>query len=90
MRPADADSGRAQHFWATLRRPAVVSAIVVGASAALVLGAATASPAVALAAPAVVLAGVVAWAWRAAERAAELCARSSSRAWTSPRPTSCS
>src|SRR4051794_6468567 len=71
MRPAHANAGRKEAFRAVLRRPAVVSGMVVAPSAALVLGAATGGAAVALAAPIVVLAAILVWAWRSAERAAE-------------------
>jgi hypothetical protein len=71
MGPGDANAGRGEAFRAVLRRPTVVSALVVGPSAALVVGAATADAAVALAAPLVVLAATLAWAWRSAGRAAE-------------------
>jgi hypothetical protein len=71
MGPAHANAGRPEHFRAILRRPAVVSAMVVAPSAALVLGARSGHAAVALALPVVVLGTVLAWAWRAAEGAAE-------------------
>jgi hypothetical protein len=71
MRPGHANAGRAEHFRATLRRPAVVSALVLAPSAALVAGAAYGGPLVALAAPLAALALVLAWAWSAADELAE-------------------
>ena len=69
--PAHANAGRGQHCRATLGRPAVVSALVLAPSAALVAGAAYGGAAAALAAPLAAIALIVAWAWRTGERQAE-------------------
>jgi hypothetical protein len=71
VRPANANVGRTQHFRAALRRPGVVTALVLAPSAALLAGAASAGPLGALAAPILVLALILAWAWNAADRVAE-------------------
>ncbi len=71
MGPANANVGRRVHFRATLRRPGVVTALVLAPSAALLLGAAYGGPAAALAAPVLAVALIVAWAWRAADGTAE-------------------
>lgn len=71
MGPASANAGRSEHFRATLRRPAVVSALVVVPSLALVLGAAAGGPAGALSAPVVAAVLILAGAWHAADRTAE-------------------
>jgi hypothetical protein len=71
LRPGHANAGRGEWFRATLRRPAAVSAIVLGASGALVLGSALGGAAAALAAPVVVVALVLAWAWAGADARAE-------------------
>lgn len=71
MGPANANVGRGEHFRATLRRPAVVTALVLVPSGALLLGAAYGGPAAALAAPVIGIALILALAWRAADRTAE-------------------
>ena len=71
MGPANANVGRSEHFRATLRRPGVVTALVLVPSVALLLGAAAAGPTGALAAPLAAIALIVAWAWNAADRVAE-------------------
>jgi hypothetical protein len=69
--PANANVGRSEHFRATLRRPGVVTALVLVPSLALLLGAAFGGPALALGAPVVGVALIVAWAWNAADRLAD-------------------
>ena len=71
MGPANANVGRTGHFQATLRRPGVVTALVLVPSAALLLGAAYGGPAAALAAPVAAVALILAWAWSAADGIAE-------------------
>ena len=71
MGPANANVGRSEHFRATLRRPAVVTALVLVPSLALLLGAAYGGSLGALAAPLTAIALIVAWAWNAADRIAE-------------------
>lgn len=71
MPPANANVGRGERFRATLRRPSVVTALVLAPSAALLLGASSGSVSAALAAPLVVVALILAVAWRGAERSAE-------------------
>ena len=71
MRPANANAGRGARFRATLQRPAVVSALVLGASGALVLGSAVGGARAALLAPVVAVGVVVAWAWVRADARAE-------------------
>jgi hypothetical protein len=69
--PANANVGRTAHFRATLRRPGVVTALVILPSLALLAGAATGAATAALAAPVVVVALIFAAAWHAADRTAE-------------------
>jgi hypothetical protein len=69
--PANANVGRTEHFRATLRRPGVVTALVLVPSLALLAGAATGGATAALAAPVVVVGLIVAAAWHAADRTAE-------------------
>jgi hypothetical protein len=69
--PANANVGRTGHFRATLRRPAVVTALVLLPSLALLLGAAYGGPAGAVAAPVVAIALILAGAWHTAERIAD-------------------
>jgi hypothetical protein len=69
--PTNANVGRSAHFRATLGRPAVVTALVLVPSLALLLGAAYGGATGALAAPVVAIALIVAWAWNAADRSAE-------------------
>ena len=71
MRPANANVGRVEQFRATLRRPAIVTALVLAPCAALLLGAAFGSAGGAIAAPLVVVALILAVAWNAADRSAE-------------------
>ena len=71
MGPANANAGRGDHFRATLRRPGVVTALVLLPSLALVLGAAYGGPAAALAAPLVAILVLLAVAWHTADRIAE-------------------
>ena len=52
--PGNANAGRSEHFRATLRRPGVIAALVLGPSVALMLGAAYGGPGGAAAAPVVV------------------------------------
>ena len=71
MGPGNANAGRTEHLRATLRRPGVITALVLGPSLALVLGAAYGGPGGAAAAPVFVLALIAAWTWTAADRIAE-------------------
>ena len=71
MRPANANVGRSEHFRATLRRPGVVTALVLVPSLALLLGAAYGGSLGAVAAPLSAIALIVAWAWNAADGIAE-------------------
>ena len=71
MGPANANAGRGDWFRATLRRPAVITGIVLGASAALVLGAAFGGPGAALLAPVAVVVAIVGGCWWVADRQAE-------------------
>jgi hypothetical protein len=71
MAPGNANVGRGEHFRATLRRPAVVTALVLLPSLLALAGAAYGGAAGALAAPVVAIALIVAAAWRVADRTAE-------------------
>jgi hypothetical protein len=69
--PGNANVGRADHFRATLRRPGVVTALVLVPSLALLLGAAYGGPSGAIAAPLAALALILAAAWHVADSIAE-------------------
>jgi hypothetical protein len=69
--PANANVGRTDHFRALLRRPWIVTALVLLPSLALLLGAAYAGPAGAIAAPVAAVALILAAAWYVADRIAE-------------------
>jgi hypothetical protein len=71
MGPANANSGRGEWFRAHMGRPATITAIVLGASAALLAGAAYGGPLYALLAPVSVVVAVVAGAWWLADKKAE-------------------
>ena len=71
MGPANANVGRTDHFRATLRRPGVITALVLVPSLALLLGAAYAGPPGAIAAPLATLALILAAAWHVADSIAE-------------------
>jgi len=69
--PANANVGRTDHFRGTLRRPGVVTALVLVPSLALLLGAAYGGPVAAIAAPLAAVALILAAAWHAADATAE-------------------
>jgi hypothetical protein len=69
--PASANAGRSDQFRATLRRPGVVTALVLLPSLALLLGAFYGGPAGALAAPGVAIVVILAGTWHTADRIAE-------------------
>jgi hypothetical protein len=69
--PANANVGRSEHFRATLRRPRVITALVLVPSLALLLGAALGGASGAIAAPVAGFALILAAAWYAADRIAE-------------------
>ena len=71
MGPANANVGRSEHFRATLRRPGVITALVLVPSVALLLGAAYGGATGAVAAPLAGLVLILAAAWYAADRTAE-------------------
>ena len=71
MGPANANVGRSEHFRATLRRPGVITALVLVPSLALLLGAAYGGATGALAAPLATFALILAAAWYVADRIAE-------------------
>ena len=71
MGPAHANAGRGQWFRAALGRPATITALVLGTSAALVLGAAFGGSRYALLAPAAVVGVIVAAAWWTADARAD-------------------
>ena len=71
MGPANANVGRSDHFRATLRRPGVITALVLVPSLALLLGAAYGGATGALAAPLATVALILAAAWHVADRIAE-------------------
>ena len=71
MGPANANAGRTEWFRAHMGRPATITALVVGASAALLLGAAFGGPVWAALAPLGVIVAVVGGAWWTADRRAE-------------------
>jgi hypothetical protein len=69
--PANANAGRGQWFRDTLRKPATITALVLGAAVALLAGAYFAGPAGAAGAPLAVVLAVLAGAWWLADRKAE-------------------
>ena len=71
MGPSNANAGRGDWFRATLGRPVTITMLVLGASAALVLGAAFGGPAAAALAPVAVVVAIVAIVWWIADRKAE-------------------
>ena len=71
MGPANANVGRTDHFRATLRRPGVITALVLVPSLALLLGAAYGGPVAAFAAPVAAVALILAAAWHVADSIAE-------------------
>ncbi len=71
MGPANANSGRSEWFRAHMGRPATITGIVLGASVALLAGAAYGGPLYALLAPVAVVVAIVAGAWWLADKKAE-------------------
>jgi hypothetical protein len=70
--PANANAGRGGWFRTTMRSPAAITGLVLGMSAALLLGAHFGGPAGALAAPLAVAVAVAGFAWWLADRRAEM------------------
>jgi hypothetical protein len=71
MGPTNANSGRTEWFRANMGRPGTITGIVLGASAALLAGAAYGGPLYALLAPVAVVLVIVAGAWWLADKKAE-------------------
>jgi hypothetical protein len=72
MGPGNANAGRGEWFRTFMRSPRTITALVVGASAALLAGAHFGGPAAALAAPVAVVVVIVGGAWWLADRKAEM------------------